>query len=215
MRSILIIGLGRFGRHLAFDFMDLKDEVMVIDKDERAVNRVSSSVTSAQIGDCTDENVLRSIGVSNFDRCFVCISSDFQASLEITSLLSDLGADYIISKTDRDVHGKFLLRNGAKEVIYPEKDIALRTAMKYVSAETFDFIELTKEYAILETATPKRWLGKTIRAINVRATYNLNVIAYKRDGVISPMVDSEYVFCTTDHLLIAGNVTDFKHLLDK
>ena len=124
MKSILVIGLGRFGRHLAIKLTELGNEVMVVDTNEDAVDKITGIVTRAHIGDCMDEDVLRSLGVSNFDICFVCISNNFQSSLEITSLLKDLGAPYVVSKTDRDIHAKFLLKIGADDGIYPGRDMA-------------------------------------------------------------------------------------------
>ena len=124
MKSILIIGLGRFGTHLCQDLAKLDNEIMIVDKDEASLEDLLPLVVSAKIGDCTNEKVLKSLGVGNFDYCFVCIGENFQSSLEITSLLKDLGAKYVVSKANRDIHAKFLLRNGADEVIYPDRDIA-------------------------------------------------------------------------------------------
>ena len=119
MKSILIIGLGRFGQHLCRQMVERKNEVMVIDVKEDNVEAMMPIVTSAQIGDCTNVEVLKSIGVGNFDICFVCIGTNFQSSLEITSLLKENGAKYVVSKATRDIQAKFLLRNGADEVVYP------------------------------------------------------------------------------------------------
>ena len=116
MKSILVIGLGRFGRHLCRKFMSLGNEVMIVDRNEAAVAELANEVTGAQIADCTDEAVLRQLGVHNFDICFVCIGSDFASSLLITSMLRDLGAQRIISKASQDIHARLLLRNGADEV---------------------------------------------------------------------------------------------------
>lgn len=129
MRSMLVIGIGRFGKHLAAKLAELGNEVMVVDQDEERVGGILDAVTTAQIGDCMDEAVLRSLGVRNFDVCFVCIGNNFQSSLEITSLLKELGAKHVVSKTDREIHAKFLLRNGADEVIFPERDMAQRAAV--------------------------------------------------------------------------------------
>lgn len=163
MRSMLVIGLGRFGGHLARKLSDLGNEVMVVDMDEEAVEKLAPHVTWAQVGDCMDVDTLRSLGVSNFDICFVCISNNFQSSLEITSLLKDLGAPCVISKTDRDIHAKFLRKIGADDVVYPERDMAQRTAVRYSAHNAYDYIELTSEYAIFELRVPSAWVGKTIR----------------------------------------------------
>ncbi|MEF9921426.1 MAG: TrkA family potassium uptake protein [Anaerovoracaceae bacterium] len=215
MRSILVIGLGRFGRHLATKLVELGTEVMIIDKDEKNISQLAHTVTSAQIGDCTDELVLKDLGVSNFDRCFVCISNDLESSLVITSLLKELGAKYVIAKVNQDIHAKFLLQNGADDVIYPERDMAQRTAMKYSASNAFDYIELTQNYAVFEIATPSIWIGKTIEEVDVRSTYKINVIAYKNGNEITPITSSTYTFNRDEHLIIAGVKNNFINLLDK
>lgn len=205
MRSMLVIGLGRFGRHLAINLAELGNEVMVVDRDEAAVNVVAPLVTAAHIGDCMDEEIIRSLGVRNFDVCFVCISNNFQSSLEITSLLKEAGAKLVVSKTDREMHAKFLLKIGADAVIHPERDMAQRTAMKYSMQNAFDYIELTPEYAISEMLVPQSWTGHTIRDLKVRSRYNVNVIGVKKDAHVTPLVDAEHVFLPEEHLLVAGS----------
>ncbi len=215
MRSILVIGLGRFGKHLAGKFSELGNEVMVVDTDEDSINKIAPCVTKAQIGDCMDEDVLRSLGVGNFDVCFVCISDNFQSSLEITSLLKELGARYVVSKTDRDIHAKFLLKIGADDVIYPERDMAQRTAIKYSAKNAFDYIELTPEYAIFEMSVPNSWIGHTVRSLNIRSLHNINVIGVKIEDQVEPMTDPEYVFSKDEHVVIAGSKKDILRLMDK
>lgn len=210
MKSILVIGIGRFGKHLALKFAQLGNEVMAVDKEEARVNEVCEAVTAARIGDCKDESVLRELGVNNFDLCFVCTSSDFQSSLEVTSLLKELGAKYVISKADRDIHAKFLLRNGADEVVYPERDMALRTAMRLSARNAFDYIAMGEDYAIFEVQTPESWVGKTIGEVAVRTRYNLNVIAAKRGNRIMPLTSAEHRFNAEEHLILSGSKKDFE-----
>ena len=162
MKSILLIGLGRFGRHIAMKLDELNHEVMAVDKDENRVNAALPYVTNAQIGDATNEGFMESLGVNNFDVCIVAIGDNFQSSLEATSLLSDLGAKMVVSRAARDVHAKFLLRNGANEVIYPEKQIAQWAAIRYSADHIFDYIELDEEHAIFEISIPENWIGKTV-----------------------------------------------------
>ena len=215
MKSMMVIGLGRFGTHLAIKLAELGNEVMVVDTDEESVDKIAHLVTKAQIGDCKDEEVLRSLGVSNFDICFVCISENFQSSLEITSLLKDLGAPYVISKTDRDIHAKFLLKIGADDVVYPERDMAQRTAVKYSSKLALDYIELTDEYAISEILVPAGWKEKTITELSVRSVYNVNVIGFKINSHVTPMIDAGYTFTGEEHILIAGSKKDILRLVEK
>lgn len=215
MRSILIIGLGRFGRHLATSLADLGNELMVIDKNEAVVNKIAPYVTSAQIGDCTDEIVLKDLGVANFDLCFVCISNDLESSLIITMTLKELGAHKVVTKVNQDLHAKFLLQNGADDVIYPERDMAIRTAMKYSAQNAFDYIELSKHYGIFEIAAPKSWIGRSLTEINVRKKYHVNVIAYKCRDQIMPLDKEEYYFSEDQHLIVAGDKKNFHELIAK
>ena len=214
MKTVLVIGLGRFGRHLATRLTELGNEVMIVDKDEEKINGLLPIVTRAQIGDCMDERLLRSLGVGNFDLCFVCIGDNFQASLEITSLLKDLGAKHVVAKADREIHEKFLLRNGADEVIHPERDVALRAASKYGTRNVFDYFELTDDLSIVEIEAPSSWVDKTIRQVNVRFKYNINIIAIKKNGRIIPVVSADHVFEKNQHLIIAGNKKDCTHIHD-
>lgn len=175
MKSILIIGLGRFGTHLCQDLAKLDNEIMIVDKDEASLEDLLPLVVSAKIGDCTNEKVLKSLGVGNFDYCFVCIGENFQSSLEITSLLKDLGAKYVVSKANRDIHAKFLLRNGADEVIYPDRDIAEKVAVRFSANQVFDYVELGNNFSIYEIAPLPEWIGHSIRDVNVRVKYNANI----------------------------------------
>ncbi|WP_395028297.1 potassium channel family protein, partial [Robinsoniella sp.] len=149
MKTILIIGMGRFGHHLCINFSKMNNEVMIIDKDEDKVSDLLPYATTAKVGDCTNEEVLKSLGISNFDLCFICIGSNFQSSLEITSLVKEMGGKYVVSKANRDIHAKFLLRNGADEVVYPDRDIAEKIAVRHSANHVFDYVELTEGYSIL------------------------------------------------------------------
>lgn len=150
MKSILLIGVGRFGRHIAAQLAQLGHQVMAVDTDEARINEVMSFVTNAQIGDSTNAAFLRSLGVGNFDVCMVTISGNFQNSLETTSLLKELGAKCVVSRAERDVQAKFLLRNGADHVVYPEKQVARWVAIRYTSNHISDYIEIDDQHAIFE-----------------------------------------------------------------
>lgn len=180
MKSVLIIGMGRFGHHLCQKFVELDNEVMIMDNREEALEDMLPFVTSAKIGDCTNVEVLKSIGIGNFDACFVCIGTNFQSSLEITSLLKENGAKYVISKATRDIQAKFLLRNGADEVVYPDRDIAQKIAVRYSANHVFDYIELDSEYGIYEIPVMEEWIGKSIVEVNFRSRYKVNILGCKR-----------------------------------
>ena len=213
MKSILLVGLGRFGKHIALKLNDLQHQVMAIDKVEERVNDVLPYVTNAQIGDSTNVEFLRSLGVSNFDVCIVAIGDDFQSSLETTSLLKELGAKLVVSRAARDRHAKFLLRNGADEIVYPEKQLATWTAIRYSSDYIFDYIELSGDYAIFEIAVPQEWLGKTIGQLDVRKKLHINIMAIKRDGKMSLSITSDTVLSAEDSLLILGKNGDVERRL--
>ena len=213
MQSILIIGLGRFGRHLCRKFMSLKSEVMIVDRDEATVTALADEATDAQIADCTDEAALRAIGVHNFDLCFVCIGSDFASSLLITSMLKELGAKRVVAKASQDTHARLLLRNGADEVAYPERDSAERWAVRLSARNVFDFIELTDGYAIYEIPAPKDWIGRTIRELDVRNRHKLNILAVKQGGALQPMPGADYRFSGEEHVLAVASQEDAKKLL--
>ncbi len=208
MKSILIIGMGKFGTLLGSKLMELNNEVMIVDKEESVINELAPLYTNALIGNCTHEGVLKSLGVNNFDICFVTIGSDFQASLEVTSQLKELGAKHVISKAEREIQAKFLLRNGADEIVYPERDIALKLAIRSNASNIFDFIELSDKYALFEIAVPSKWIKHTIRELDVRNKYKVNVIAIRKDGIIVPVTDPDYILNAEDHLVIMGEHSD-------
>ena len=209
MKSILLIGVNRFGSLLANQFSEHGHEIMAIDKNEDRVNAILPVVTDAQIGDSTNEAFLRSLGVNNYDVCIVTIGGDFQSSLETTSLLKELGGKMVVSRADRDVQAKFLLRNGADEVVYPEKQSARRLAVKLSSDAILDFFELDESYSIYEMAMPRDWVGKSVVQLDVRRKYNINVISIKRDGrVMIPGADT--VMSQDDRLYVIGDMKDLR-----
>ncbi len=210
MKSILLVGLGRFGKNVAAKLHTLHHEVMAIDKNEERVEAFLPFVTNAQIGDSTNEEFLRSLGVGNYDVCIVAISNDFQSSLETTSLLKDLGAKMVVSRAASDVHAKFLLRNGADEIVYPEKQMATWTAIRYSSNHIFDYIEVDNEYAIFEIEVPESWIDRTVGEINIRKKYNINIMALKRDGKMNLNITPDTCFSPQDTLLVLGKSKDLQ-----
>lgn len=161
MKNILLVGVGRFGRHIAVQLAQLGHQVMAVDTSEDRINDVLPFVTNAQIGDSTNADFLRTLGIGNYDVCIVTISGNFQNSLETTSLLKELGAKCVVSRAERDVQAKFLLRNGADHVVYPEKQVAKWAAIRYSSNHIFDYIEIDDQHAIFEVEVPEAWRGKT------------------------------------------------------
>lgn len=210
MKSVLIIGLGRYGRHTAMKLNELGHQVMAVDSDEERVNAVLPYVTGAQIGDGSDEDFIASLGVSNFDLCVVAIGDDFQASLETTSLLKENGARFVVSRASRDVHAKFLLRNGADQVVYPEKQLANWTAIRYSSDHIFDYIELEDGYAIFEVDIPKAWWGRSVGELNIRKAHKVNIMALKKDDSLSMDINSDTVMDPGSTMLVLGKYKDIQ-----
>ena len=208
MKSILVIGMGRLGRHLATTMIDLGNEVMVIDKDPEVIESLSPVHGDANIGDCTNENVIMALGVDSFDICFVTIDSDFQSSLVVTSLLKTHGAKLIVSTAKRDIQADLLKKIGADEVVYPEREIAEKLAVRYNSSNIFDFIKLTPEYAIYEIPAPNVWTGKTISNLGVRQHYKVNIIAVKQGNTLNTMPGPDYIFKADDHIIVIGKAGD-------
>lgn len=204
MKSVLIIGMGHFGHHLAKDFLDNGHDVMIIDEKEEMVEDMAPFATSTKIGDCTKEEVLRSLGIRNFDIVFVCIGNNFQSSLEITSLVKELGAKQVISKATRDIQAKFLLRNGADKVIYPERDIAKNLAERYSIDNIFDYINLPGDIAVFEISPLPEWIGKSIRESNIAAKYKITILGVKKlgDEEMSMLPSADYVINEKEHLMI-------------
>jgi trk system potassium uptake protein TrkA len=204
MKSVLLIGLGRFGRHIAEKLYELDHQVMAVDKKEERVDAVLPLVTNAQIGDSTNRDFLASLGIDNFDLCIVAIGDNFQSSLETTDLLKELGAKRVVSRAAEDVQAKFLLKNGADAIVYPERQLANWTAVRYTSDHIFDYMELDEEHAIFEIQVPEDWAGKTIGELDIRKKYRINVLAIKQAGELNLSIHPETGFGENQTMLVLG-----------
>ncbi|MBP5343441.1 TrkA family potassium uptake protein [bacterium] len=205
-KSILLVGLGRFGKNIASKLNELDHEVMAIDQSEERVNDVMGIVTTCQIGDSTNELFMSKLGIDNFDLCIVAIGGNFQSSLETTNLLKELGAKKVISRAENDVQAKFLLSNGADEVVYPEKQLASWMAIRYSSDHILDYIELDETHGILEVKVPKDWVGKSIIEIDIRKRYGLNIMGIKKNGSINVSFDPSTILSSEITLLVLGEL---------
>lgn len=205
MKSVLLIGLGRFGRHITMKLNDLNHQVMAVDHNEERVNAILPFVTSALIGDSTSEEFLSSLGIRNFDACIVAIGDDFQSSLETASLLKELGARKVIARASREIQEKFLLKNGADEVVYPEKQLAAWTAIRCVSEHVLEYIELDDDYSIFELTIPKEWCGKTILQLDIRKKYNINILGVRNNGKLNMNITPDTVLSNSKSILVLGN----------
>ena len=208
MKTVLLIGLGRFGKHIAMKMHELHHQVMAVDKNEKRVEALVPYVTNAQIGDSTNEEFLKSLGVRNFDLCIVTIGSDFQSSLETTSLLKELGAKLVVSRASRDIHAKFLLRNGADEVLYPERQLASWASIRYTSDHIADYVEIDEDYGIFEVEVPMNWYEKSIRELDIRNRYNVNILGIKRDEKISMNIAPDTQLSENDTIMVLGKLVD-------
>jgi len=213
MKSFLLVGMGTFGHHLCRQLSQYKCEIMIVDENPERVEDMLPYVTSAKVGDCTNPAVLESFDIPSFDACFVCIGQSFQNSLEVTSLLKEMGAKKVFSKAEEDIQAKFLLRCGADEVIYPEQDIARRVAARESSDSIFDYFEIARDVAIYEIEVNPKWVGKTIGQIDVRRKYNISIVALKQNGTVRLVTTADYVFRADDHLLVLGTNEDIERVI--
>ena len=195
MKNVLLIGLGRFGMHVAAHLYDLGHQVMAVDTDEDRVNKVLPYVTNAQIGDSTDADFLRSLGVDNYDVCIVTIGGNFQNSLETASLLEELGAKKVVARAERDVQAKFLLRNGAKW-----------TAIRYTADHILDYIEVDDSHGIFEVDVPPAWIGKSVGELDIRRKFDINIIALRRGGKTEFSVSPDMTLDDECTLLVMGEL---------
>ena len=215
MKSVLVIGMGRFGRHLSAEMIRLGNQVMVVDENAKLIDELPPIYTDSSIGDCTNEGVIASIGVKDFDLCFVTIGENFESSLIITSLLKKHGAKYVCTKANREIQAEFLYKIGADEVVYPEKEMASRLAVRYNARNVFDFIPLAGEYSIYEIPIARSWENKTVAELQILRKYHINIVAVKREGDIRPLFSADFVFLAGDHIIAVGRESDIKKITSK
>ena len=214
MKSLLVIGIGRFGYHLIDQLSKAGDEILAVDSSEERIEPILGMVTSSLIGDTTNESFVRSLGVENFDVCFVAIGDDFQASLETTSLLKECGARYVVARASRSVHEKFLLRNGADAVVFPEKQLAEWAAIRWCSGRVIDYLDYPGDFSIFEIEVPKSWIGKSLAELSIRNKLHLNVLSIRRDSKQIVEFPADFIFETGDTVTIFGADKDIKKSLN-
>lgn len=214
MKQFVVIGIGRFGEAVAETLSNLGHEVLVIDTDEDAIQKISDKVTHAVTADATDESVLKSLGVRNFDVAVVAIGSDIQSSIMTTLMLKELGIRYVVAKAQSELHARVLMKIGADKIVLPEKDMGERVAHNLISSNILDYIELSEEHSIIEYAVPESWIGKDLRDINMRLRYGVTVVAIRNINYekvnISPKADNEIK--EGDIMIVIGNNNDLKKL---
>ena len=209
MKSVIIIGIGEFGKNIAIEMSNLGCEVMAVDISESRINEILPYVTNAIIGNSTSMEFVKTLSVEEYDVCIVSVGNHFQTLLETTTLVKELGAKRVIARASDDIQMKFLLRNGADEVVYPEKQMAMRIATRYASDSILDFIQLDNNYTLYQMRAPKEWYGQTVQQLDVRKKYNINIISIKRGvGVFMPSAETEIM--REDKVFVLGELEAIK-----
>ena len=204
MKSYLVIGLGLFGQSVARQLCALGAEVLAIDKNSDFVQQVANDVTHAVVGDAQDKEVLRALGVQDFDCAIIAIGDDLAASVLITMNLQELNVPYLVCKAHDDTHAKVLHRLGVHKVVIPEQEYAQRLGRSLYSHNVLDYIELSEECGILEVPAPRAWIGKTLKELNVRAKMGVNIIAVESDKKTNVAPGADYLIRTGDILVVLG-----------
>ncbi|MBU5451227.1 TrkA family potassium uptake protein [Acetivibrio sp. MSJd-27] len=207
-KSFIVLGLGRFGTNVATSLFDLGYEVLAVDNKPQIIQEIVSNVTHAVVADATDEAALRSLGVRNFDMAIVAIGDDIEASILTTVILKDLGVQKVLVKANNDLHAKILKKIGADEIVFPEKEMGERIAHNITQSNILDYINLSPEYSIIETTVPKKWNEKTLKEINVRAKYGINIMAVKHGALINIAPNAEDKLYSGDVLVVIGSNLD-------
>ena len=212
MKSFIVIGAGKFGHYFCRFLSERDAEIMIVDGDEDKLSDMLSYVSSAKVGDCTRRDVVRSLGVEDFDEAVVCIPESFQNSLQIVDLLKELGARSVTAVASTEIQAKFLLKNGADHVVFPDRDMSERLAVSISNDSVFDFLKLSDGYAIYEITPPRRWLERTMLDVNVRRKYGVNIVAVKAPDGHMFLPGSEYVFNADEHLVVFARDAEIKKL---
>ena len=212
MKSFIVIGAGKFG-HYFCKFLSREDvEIMIVDGDEEKLSDMLSYVSSAKVGDCTRRDVVQGLGVEDFDEAVVCVPESFQNILQIVDLLNEYGAKNITAVASTEIQAKFLLKNGADHIIFPDRDMSERLAVAIANDSIFDFLKLSEDHAIYEIIPPKRWITQSILAVDVRRRHSVNIIAVKTPEGRLFLPGPDYVFNAEDHLIVFGKDRDIEKL---
>ena len=207
-KSVLIIGIGKFGAHLAEKMQDLGHDVLIFDRNEAAIEGLSTRFADAQVGDFTNEDVLREIDVASYDVVCVTLGDDFEASMVTTMLLKRLGAKYVVVRARSEIECDLLRKVGADEIVYADGDATDRLAMRMGGNNILDYIQLTGGYAIFEVPILKSWAGKSIAELEVRSRYKVNIVAIKNEEMLDPTPSPDYRFKPDDKILVIGKSRD-------
>lgn len=211
-RQFVVIGCGRFGTSVAMKLNELECEVMVVDNNEETIQDISEYVTHAVQADATDENTIRSLGIRNFDVAVVTIGSDIQSSILITLMCKELGVKHVVAKAQNELHAKVLYKIGADRVVFPEREMGIRIAKNLVFDNILDYVELDPRYGIAEIYAPEEWIGKSLKELELRTNYHINVLGIKRGAELDVQFDPEDEITEGTVLVIIGGNADINKL---
>ncbi|AHM56188.1 K+ transport systems, NAD-binding component KtrC [Peptoclostridium acidaminophilum DSM 3953] len=203
-RQFAVIGCGRFGASLARTLYALGQEVMVVDRSEERIQSISDFVTYAVQADATDEKTLKSLGIRNFDTAVISIGSDIQSSIMATLMTKELGVKYVLCKAQNEMQAKVLYKIGADKVVFPERDMGVKVAHNLVSQNVLEYIELSPDFSIVEIVAPRKWVGKTMKDLDLRAKLGINVMAVKHPYGITISPPADKVLNGDDILVVVG-----------
>lgn len=205
MKQFLIIGLGRFGFSIAKTLAQHGHDVLAIDKDQKKVHDISKEVTHAVVADATDENTLKTLGVRNFDAAIISIGDNLHSNILSTLVLKELGVSYVIVKAQDNIHAKVLIKAGADRVVNPEKDMGERLAKNIVSTNILDYFEFARDHSIAEVLVVPSMVGKSLKELEFRKKYNLNVMAIKRNEKLNMNPGAEDKIFENDSIIVMGS----------
>ncbi len=210
--DFVVFGLGKFGKSVAQTLADNGKEVLAIDMNEDVIQDVSDFVTHAVQADVTDADALKALGVGNFDVAVIAISNNLQASIMSTILAKEMGVPFILAKAQNDIHKRVLEKVGADKVIFPEREIGVRIANNLISENFVDYIELSEDYSIVETSVLEEWAGKSLKDVNMRVNYGINVMAIRKGDSISITPGPDLILQSTDVLVVIGSNADLRKI---
>ncbi|MCK5128880.1 MAG: TrkA family potassium uptake protein [Clostridiales bacterium] len=212
MKQFAIIGIGRFGASIARTLFSLGHDVLVIDAQEESIEEISEYVTHAVIADATDEQTLIALGVRNFDVAVVTIGGDIQASILVCLLCKEMGIKTVIAKAQNELHARVLRKIGVDRVVFPERDMGMRLAHNLVSSNVLDFIELSNDHSLVEISVHDAWTGSSLKDLDMRVKFGVNVMAIKHGGIINISPRGEDIIESGDTLVVIGANEDIRKL---
>ncbi|MGV8146197.1 MAG: potassium channel family protein [Alkaliphilus sp.] len=212
MKQFVVIGCGRFGTSVAETLYSMGNEVLAIDSSEEIIQNIAPNVTHAVQAEATDEYALKALGIGNFDVAIISIAGNIQSSIMAALIIKEMGVKYIVGKAQSELHAKVLTKIGVDRVVFPEREMGKRVARNLMTSNIVDFIELSPEYSIIETILPEKWANKTLVAIDVRANYNVSVMAIKNGSKMNVAPQATEVLKKDDILVIIGHNDDLKKI---